>query len=197
MSSGGPARSPSPEQLTQLLQQAASSADADRSALFAAAYGELRRLARHHLGNERKDHTLQPTALVHEAFLRLAGSELPLDLGDRAQFFAAAATAMRRILVDHARGKGRDKRGGGRRRLPLDGLELATQADPDTVIAIDLAIAELEGLDQRLAQLARLRLFAGLDEAEISDVIGVSDRTVRRDWLLARAFLQRHLGSVG
>lgn len=183
-----------PEQLTLLLRQAADGDTERRHAAFAAVYGELRRLARAELAGERANHTLQATALVNEAFLKLAG--VPIGgppITERGQFFAAAAAAMRRILVDHARGRGRSKRGGGQRRLPLDALELATGADTDLVLAIDDAVRALEARDPRLAELAKLRLFSGLEDAEIATALGVSERTVRRDWLLARAVLQRDL----
>lgn len=183
---------PETQRLTLLLQAVGAPAAGKCSAAFAGVYAELRKIARQHLAHERIGHTLQATALVHEAWLRLFGTRQSFASGS--EFLAAAANTMRRILVDHARAKRSGKRGGGRRSLPVDALQLATSQDPDQVLGIDEALTELEGRDPRLGELARLRLFAGLEEAEIAAALGLSERTVRRDWLLARAFLQRHLG---
>ncbi|MBK8097661.1 MAG: sigma-70 family RNA polymerase sigma factor [Planctomycetes bacterium] len=178
-------------QLTLLLQQIGESAPARCSAAFAGIYEELRRIARQHLGQERIGHTLQATALVHEAWLRLFGTRRAFASGQ--EFLAAAANSMRRVLVDHARGKGRQKRRAAGRAVPLDAVALATADDPDHVLAVDEALTALEQQDPRLGEQARLRLFAGLDEAEVAATLGVSDRTVRRDWMFIRAFLQRQL----
>ena len=188
-----PEHPPETARLTLLLQEVGEPA-ADRcSAAFAGVYAELRKIARQHLGQERVGHTLQATALVHEAWLRLFGTRQSFASGQ--EFLAAAANTMRRVLIDHARNKRRDKRGGGQRLLPLDALQLATTQDPDHVLAVDEAVAALEAQDARLGEQARMRLFAGLEEAEVAAAIGVSERTARRDWLLARAFLQRHVGA--
>jgi RNA polymerase sigma factor (TIGR02999 family) len=184
---------PETTRLTQLLQEVGEPAAGHCSAAFAAVYAELRRIARQHLGQERIGHTLQATALVHEAWLRLFGTRQAFANGQ--EFLAAAANTMRRVLIDHARSRRRDKRGGGQRLLPLDALQLATIQDPDHVLAVDEAVAALEAQDARLGEQARLRLFAGLEEVEVAAVLGVSERTARRDWLLARAFLQRHVGA--
>lgn len=168
-----------------------------RSGTFAEVYVELRRLAQGYLRQERPDHTLAPTALVHEAYLRL-GHLHTADRGDRAAFLATAARAMRRILVEHARARRRLKRGGprnaARRRLGLEAVDLGRlEADPDEFLAVDAAIRRLEQLDEHLAQLVRLRFFAGLTESEAAGVLGVSQRTLRRDWATAKAWLRREL----
>jgi RNA polymerase sigma factor (TIGR02999 family) len=111
----------------------------------------------------------------------------------KAQFYAAAASAMRRILIDHARGKRRVKRGGERRRIPLDALDLASRDDFEEIVSVDEAVRRLQGRDERLARLVELRFYAGLSAKETAEVLGVTDRQVRRDWVLARAWLQREL----
>jgi RNA polymerase sigma factor (TIGR02999 family) len=162
-------------------------------------YDQLKQLARHRMALERRDHTLEATALVHEAYLRLVhgdhGADVPWP--DRAHFFRAAAQAMRRILVEHARARGRRKRGGRRRRLPLDVLDLASDAHLPDVLAIDDARDRLEQSSPAVADVVRLRFFAGLSEVETAKTLGVSDRTVRRDWTYARAWLFRELGYDG
>jgi RNA polymerase sigma factor (TIGR02999 family) len=155
-------------------------------------YQELRKLARSRMTQERSDHTLQATALVHEAYLRLIGT--PDEGWDgRGHFFAAAAEGMRRILIEHARAKAGPVRGGGRRRLPLDVVDLATHADPTQILALDEAISRLEQKDPDAARVVRLRFYAGLSVEEVASAAGVSVRTVKRDWSFARAFLIRAL----
>ncbi len=186
---------PSTERLTLLLQAAGDQASNQRAVAFSSVYTELRRIARQHLAQERIGHTLQATALVHEAWLRLFGNQQSFASGQ--EFLAAAANTMRRVLVDHARARGRQKRGGGQRKVPLDALQLATMADADDVLCLDEAVSALEQRDPRLAEQVKLRLFAGLEEAEVAAALGISDRTARRDWVLARAFLQRHVTPEG
>ncbi len=163
-------------------------------ALLEAVYQQLRAVAQQKLNHESKSHTLQATALVHEAYMRITSTGH--KFANEAEFFAAAAEAMRRILIDHARGKKRVKRGGGRAKveLPLDVMELAEGADEEEIEAVDSAIRRLEERDAELGRLVRLRFFAGLTEQEVARVLGISDRTVRRDWVLARAYLHRELG---
>ena len=158
-------------------------------------YGELRRLAALRLAHESLGQTLQPTALVHEAYLRIVGADDGKPWDGRAHFFAAAAEAMRRILLDRARDRKRLKRGGGRRRaaLDLDGL-VADDAHPDDLIDLDLALAELARVDPRAAELVKLRLFAGLTLDEAATILGVVRRTTERDWAFARAWLFRRIG---
>lgn len=184
---------PSTARLTLWLEGGVRDDASTREGLFRAVYAELRGIARQQLAQERPGHTLQPTALVHEGWLRLLGSRQAFP--STAEFLAAAANTMRRVLVDHARTRGRHKRGGGASRLPLDAIELSSHASSDEVLGVDEAIAALERRDPRLAEHAKLRLFAGLDEADLTAALAVSERTVRRDWVLIRAFLQRHLGA--
>ena len=153
-------------------------------------YDELRRVAQHYLRRERSDHTLQSTALVHEAYLRLAGQSQP-QWQNRAHFFGIAAHLMRQILVEHARGRGAAKRGGNALRLELDeSLATAQQTDVD-VIALDVALQQLSELDAQQGRIVELRFFGGLTIEDTSEVLGVSPATVKRDWVTARAWLFR------
>lgn len=156
-------------------------------------YDELRELAARQVGRERQDHTLQATALVHEAWLRLA-ADAPAAFAGRRHVFGAAAEAMRRVLVDHARRVTAAKRGGGRERLPLTLLDLPADEEPERLLDLDAALARLEAEDARAAEVARLRTFAGLDVEEVADMLGVSVRTVMREWSFARARLAELLG---
>ena len=153
-------------------------------------YDELRRLAHHYLSRERSDHTLQSTALVHEAYLRLAG-ERPPEWQNRAHFFGIAANIMRRILVEHARGRKAAKRGGDACHLNLD----ETIAFPNRinldVLELDRALSELAELDEQQGRIVELRFFAGLSIEDTSHVLGISPATVKRDWVTARAWLYR------
>ncbi len=162
--------------------------------LFAAVYDRLREIAAHQLAHERPNHTLQATALVHEAWLKLGG-QTPRGTHtiDRGAFLGAAAEAMRRILVDHARGRNREKRGKGMVRVPLDPLEIAARDDACEIVALDAAFEDLARRDGRLAEIAKLRVFTGMSTEEIAEALGVHARTVRRDWQLARAVLHRSL----
>ena len=153
---------------------------------FAAVYDELRRLAAAKLTGEPAGHTLDATALVHEAYLRLGGAS---GFESKSQFVRAAAEAMRRILVDHARKKRADKRGGAGKRFELSEGDRVAVADPDTVLAVDEALTALAAEDPASADVARLRLFAGLPVDEAADALGVSRATAFRDWAYARAFL--------
>lgn len=143
--------------------------------------------------HERAGHSLQATELVHEAFLKLQ-SHPSLLVADRARFFHAAADAMRRILIDHARTRGRQKRGGGMKRAVSDVAELAAEQDPEQILALDEAIHRLEAEEPRSAQVLKLRFFTGLSVAETAEVIGLSERTVKREWQFARAWMFRALG---
>src|SRR5262245_25215700 len=161
-------------------------------------YDELRRLAAQKLAQEQPGQTLQETALVHEAYVRLVGSaeeaagrEQHWD--GRGHFFAAAAEAMRRILIDRARQKRAQKRGGGRQRLDIDARDLATQASPDQLLALDDALAKLARDDPAAAQLVELRYFAGLSVDEAGKVLGMSTATAYRHWKYARAWLHSEL----
>jgi RNA polymerase sigma factor (TIGR02999 family) len=155
-------------------------------------YDEFRALARHYLAQERANHTLQPTALVHEAYMKLV-DQTRVDWQGRSHFFAVAAQAMRRILVDHARSRQRDKRGGGRARVVLDEeVALSPQKDED-VLALDEALQRLAKLDPRQAKVVELRFFGGMNVEEVAQALGVSKRTVEGDWTFARAWLSKEL----
>ncbi len=173
--------------------------DGDRRAferLSELVYDELRRMARGYLAGERCDHTLQPTALVHEAYLRLVDHQA-MAWEDRRHFFAIAATTMRRILVDHARSQRREKRGGDRPKVSLDALgELAAADRAAEVVAIDEALERLAGEDRLKASIVELRFFAGLTNDEAAALLGVSEPTVRRHWRTAKLWLYRELRSA-
>jgi RNA polymerase sigma factor (TIGR02999 family) len=179
---------------TTLLLHAWREGDAGaRDALIPLVYEELRRLAARQLRRERRDHTLQATELVHEAFLRLAGADA--DWRDRAHFLAVAARAMRRVLVDHARARQRQKRSGGSLFVTLD-TSVGTpkgEAQVTDIIALDRALRELEEHDPRKARAIELCLFAGLTGPEAATALGVSEPTVRRDLRMARAWLTTRL----
>jgi RNA polymerase sigma factor (TIGR02999 family) len=166
----------------------------DADALVALVYSELRRLAHHYLRQERVGHTLQPTALVHEVYLRLA-PQRAADWDDRGRFVGIAAHLMRQILVEYARGRGRAKRGGkDRLRVPLD--EHVAVIDPAWCgewEALDEALDRLARLSPRQSQIVELRYFAGLTVDEVADLLRVSPKTVKRDWSIARAWLRREL----
>jgi RNA polymerase sigma factor (TIGR02999 family) len=155
-------------------------------------YAELRRLARRHMGSERKDHTLQPTALVNEAFLRMIGREA-VEWQNRAHFFAVAAQLMRRVLVDFARSRGYQKRGGGVAPISLDDALVATPGRDADLVALDDALSALSEVDPRKAQVVELRFFGGLTAEESAAVLKVSSDTVLRDWQLAKSWLLREL----
>jgi RNA polymerase sigma factor (TIGR02999 family) len=156
-------------------------------------YDELRKLAAQKLAHEAPGQTLQATALVHEAYLRLVGAEPEQRWESRGHFFAAAAEAMRRILIESARRKGRVKRGGARKRIDLDDANLFTLAAPDELLLIDEAIAKLAREDARAAQLVRLRYFAGLSVEEAAEMTGISRSTAYEHWSYARAWLHCEL----
>jgi len=161
------------------------------SDLLPLVYDELRTLARHRMAHENVGHTLQATALVHEAYLRLGGDEA--QFANRAHFFHAAAEAMRRILIDHARQRGSAKRGGGARRLPTNVLDLACAPDSGEIVALDDAIGRLEKEAPQAASVVRLRFYAGLSVEETAEALNISPRTVNREWTFARAWLFRVL----
>ena len=152
-------------------------------------YDELRKLAARQLAQEKPGQTLQATALVHEAYLRLVGAETAQPWDGRGHFFAAAAEAMRRILINRARDKGRQKRGGGRRRLDLDHLAVAGEATAEETLAVDEVLQRLEQHNKPCADLVKLRFFAGLTMDEAAAALGVAPRTAHRYWDFARAWL--------
>jgi RNA polymerase sigma factor (TIGR02999 family) len=156
-------------------------------------YGELRQLAAEKMAQEKPGQTLQATALIHEAYLRLVDVDRPQHWNSRGHFFAAAAEAMRRILVDQARRKQADKHGGGRLRLDLPEDLAAPEARSDDLVALDEALSRLEGHDADAARLVKLRYFAGLSHQEAAEALGISRGAADRLWALARAWLFRQL----
>jgi RNA polymerase sigma factor (TIGR02999 family) len=177
--------------LTRLLD-AASSGDARAAEqLLPLVYDELRKLASRKLTCENPGQTLQATALVHEAYVRLVAGDANRQWNGRGHFFAAAAEAMRRILVDHARRKKCQKRGGGRARAEFREHSLAGPEGPDEILAVDEALAGLAATDPQAAELVKLRYFAGLSVDEAAQALGISPRSVDRLWAYARAWLQR------
>jgi RNA polymerase sigma factor (TIGR02999 family) len=182
---------PSTQPVTALLKAWSAGDDSARDALLPLIYEELRRRADAYLRRERRGHTLQPTALVHETYLRLVGQDVAWK--NRAHFFALASEMMRRILVDHARARKAGKRAGGWTRVELDeAVEISDERDVDLVL-LDEALVELSALDARHGQIVELRFFGGLTLEEIAEVLDVSVRTVKRDWTLARTWLYRRL----
>jgi RNA polymerase sigma factor (TIGR02999 family) len=158
--------------------------------LLCQVYAQLRALAQSYLRAECPDHTLQATAVVHEAYLRLVGSG-EVDWNTPAHFFAAAAEAMRRVLIDHARARGRLKRGGGRQRLELMDVPVSMPQDPEEFLQLDAAIQRLAAVQPEMAHVVRLRFFVGLEIEEAAKVLGVSAPTVKRRWQWARTWLYR------
>jgi RNA polymerase sigma factor (TIGR02999 family) len=181
-----------PGEITRLLDQACGGDPRAARELIPLLYEQLRARARKEMAGERAGHTFQPTVLVHEAYLRLVGDPVPA-WENRAHFYVAAGEAMRRILIEHARKKGRLKRGGGLRRVPLSVVDLAERGDVEEVVSLDDAVRRLEERDRRLADGARLRFYAGLSEEETGAALGITGRTVRREWATARAWLLREL----
>ncbi len=159
-------------------------------------YGELRNLARHQLRGERPDHSLQPTALTHEAFLRLFGTR-QVSWQNRAHFFAVASQLMRRILVEHARKRGAAKRGGLVTRVALDEANAPAESPDVDVIALHEALSELEKIDPRQSRIVELKYFGGLNNEETAEVLSLSPATVKRDWSVAKLWLRRALEGVG
>src|SRR5262245_11263479 len=158
-------------------------------------YDELRAIAHRQLRGERPHHTLGTTALVNEAYLRLVNQQ-SASWNDRAHFFAVAARMMRRVLVDYARMRGARKREAAKNRVPLEDALASVEEQSDMVIALDEALVRLADLDPRLVQVVELRFFAGLTEEEAADVLGVSARTVRYDWVKAKGWLYRELSEA-
>ena len=155
-------------------------------------YQELRALAAHHLRGERADHTLEPTALVHEAFLRMNG-RAGLDLSGRTHFMAVASIAMRRVLVDHARARDALKRGAGVTHVTVGEANALTRDRTEDVMRVDSALTRLAQVDRQAERIVEMKFFAGMTELEIAQVLGVSDRTVRKQWSFARVWLRREL----
>lgn len=195
--SGDPRGGNSPSgEVTRLLSAVANGSDSAAGELLPLVYAELRRVAEAYLRRERGDHTLQPTALVHEAYLRLVDQKAA-SFTDKVHFMRVAARAMRRVLVDHARAHRAAKRGGGAAELPMDeGLVMIENRAID-MLALDEALDELQRLDAEQARVVELRFFAGLTSAEVAHVLGLSLRTVEREWSFARAWLRSRVGEAG
>lgn len=179
-------------QFTQLLGDAQRGDARAASSLFSMVYDALRELARQQMARERGGHTLQPTALVHEAFVKLMGGA-PVNYNDRTHFLRAAAEAMRRILIDHAKARGRAKRGGKIKPQALNEFDLAVKANADEILTIDEAICRLEQQDATAAAVVRLRFYGGLTLEETASALGASVATIGREWTFARAYLFREL----
>ena len=188
-------RSVSSYPVTDLLSRWSGGDAAAGDALVPLVYDELRRIARKCLAGQRSGHTLQPTALVHEAYLRLVNRG-SASWQNRAHFFATAANAMRQILVDHSRRKHAAKRGGSAEPLGFSDQVAAAIQDPETVLALDQALTRLAQKDARQAEVVELRYFGGLTEEEIAEIWNVSPRTIRREWSSARAWLFAELTKV-
>ena len=182
----------SPQRVTQLLMEWSHGDDAALAELTPLVYDELRRLAHHFMEGQRPDHTLQTTALVNEAYLRLADQTNP-SWQNRAHFFAVAARAMRQIVVDYARSQQSQKRGGGLLRIELDEAAIVSPAESKEIIDLHEALERLSTLDSRKAQVVELKYFGGLNYDEMAEVLKISRVTVRRDWEFARLWLYTEL----
>ena len=175
--------------VTRILNAAQSGDPTAAEQLLPLVYEELRKLAAARMANESAGHTLQPTALVHEAWLRLTGNAPNVQFANRAHFFAAAAEAMRRILIERARRKSAEKRGGDWQRVDLNKVEIAADADDDTLLLVNEALEKLAQEDANAAEVAKLRFFGGLTLEEAGQVLGVTERTANRYWAFARVWL--------
>lgn len=174
--------------ITALLRDATGGGPEATDALMRAIYDDLRRIAGAHMRHERADHTLQPTALVNEAYVKLVGQH-STDWKDRAHFFAVASLVIRRLLVDHARERNALRRGGDRSRLPLDMVCAGADAEGVDLLALDDALRTLGEIDPRQAKIVELRFFGGLTIDEVAEVLSIGKRTVDREWQCARAWL--------
>jgi len=183
---------PSQVDVTLLLKQLSEGNRNVLDDLVPVVYGELRRLAASYMRRERPDHTLQTTALVHEAYLQLVGQERA-HWENRSQFFGVAAQLMRRILVDHARAHGAAKRGGAATKISFDDAIVLAHEQIGDLVAIDELLTRLAAIDPQQVRIVELRFFSGLSVDETAQVMGISDRTVKRDWAMAKAWLLRGL----
>ena len=181
--------------VTRLLQSIESGDAKAAEELLPLVYGELRKLAAHKMANEPPGQTLQPTALVHEAYLRLVGNE-NLKWDGRAHFFGAAAEAMRRILIENARRKRALRHGGGQQRVDLQEIEIAGAAKDDELLAINEALEQFAAVDKQKAELVKLRYFVGLTIEEAAEVLGISPPTAKRWWTYARAWLYEDIAAA-
>src|SRR5262245_52890623 len=189
------ADTPSPQRVTQLLANWSQGDNAALTELTPLVYEDLRRLAHRHMGGQRPDHTLQTTALVHEAYLRLADQTNP-NWQTRAHFFAVAARAMRQILVDYAKSYRAQKRGGGGLKIELDEAALVSPGESKEIIDLHEALERLAAVDSRKAEVVELKYFGGLNYDEIAEVLKISPVTVKRDWEFAKVWLYAELQSA-
>lgn len=186
----------SENQITQILKSLSCSRNDATERLLPLVYDQLRVLAAAKLANESPGHTLQATALVHEAYVKLLSS-IEDSWENRAHFFSAAAEAMRRILVDHARTKKRVKRGGASRPLSIDGIDLASPEKAEELLELDTALKKLEAIDQAKSELVKLRFFAGLTMQQAAETMGISLRTAERNWAFVRVWLEDEIRQSG
>jgi RNA polymerase sigma-70 factor (ECF subfamily) len=191
---GGKMGAEAQQGLTLILDRARAGEERAQGELLALMYDELRRVASGLMRRERADHTHSPTAVVNEAVIRLLGGAVFDKAADRDYLFASAARAMREVLIDHARRRAADRRGGGRRRVPLDAVVDYFEGEGLDLVAVHEALDRLAGRDERQAQVMTLRYFGGMTVAEVAAALGVSVVTVERDWRLARAWLVGQLG---
>jgi RNA polymerase sigma factor (TIGR02999 family) len=191
-----PIRSRSMSDVTRILDAIGNGDPKASDVLLPMVYEELRRLAAHKMANEAPGQTLQPTALVHEAWLRLTGGE-NVKWDGRAHFFGAAAEAMRRILIDNARRKQALRHGGGQRRLDVEEIEIAAIPEDDQLLALNESLERLAAQDSRKAELVKLRYFAGLTISEAAELLKISEPTAKRDWTYARAWLYNEMKRGG
>ena len=188
--------SPQSNQVTQLLLDWSRGDHAALNELMPLVYQELRKLAGGYLRSERPDHTLQPTALIHEAYLRMVGHDMP-QWQSRAHFFGVAARLMRQILVDHARTRHAAKRGGEQQKISLDDApQVFAQTDAAELVALDDALTKLSAFDERRSRILEMRSFGGMSVEETAAALGVSDTTVKREMRLAQAWIRRELGQT-
>jgi RNA polymerase sigma-70 factor, ECF subfamily len=183
--------------ITLLLHEVKAGGEDAMNELLPLVYDELRRLAGSHLRRERSNHTLQPTALVHEAYIRLMQAQAAMDWQSRAHFFGIAARLMRQVLIDHARAKGRVKRGGDfMTQIDLDAAVSFDARKQLDAIAVDDALTQLESLDERQARIVEMKFFAGMQIEEIGEVLQISAATVKREWTSAKLFLSQMLSTT-
>ena len=189
-------QTPQSNQVTQLLLDWSRGNGAALDELMPLVYQELRKLARAYLRSERPDHTLQPTALIHEAYLRMVGKDMP-QWQSRAHFFGVAARLMRQILVEHARTRHAAKRGGDQQKISLDDApQVFAQTDAAELLALDDALTKLAAFDERRSRILEMRSFGGMSVEETAQALGVSDTTVKREMRLAQAWIRRELGQT-
>ncbi len=186
---------PNPQNITQLLAEWSDGNQSALDQLYPLVYDELHRLARRYMSRERKGHTLQTTALINEAYVRLVGQKV--NWANRSHFFAISAQIMRRILIDHARRHAYAKRGGGAQQVSLEEAATVTPDQSAELIRLDEALTSLAEMDPRRSQVVELRYFGGLNNEEIAGVLNVSENTVTRDWNMARAWLYQQLTGSG